>query len=148
MNNGNMIDSCQAHLHVQYAFNSEFIHQMLQCDWLRATLGLHVQNILLASVWSLLAFIVSNQKEESISVQKVILFISFENNRIKMNYKGFVWTLPDLVEVVVLWFFQYCIFIKWINQLFVYWRYIYFFACQCRLLTTFRKQFGPRSDPT
>ena len=49
MNLTNLIDSCQAHLHVQYASNIELIRQKWYwcCDWQRATPEFHVQNNLL-----------------------------------------------------------------------------------------------------
>ena len=46
MNYTNLIDSCQAHLPVQYASNIKHIRQKWYwcCDWQRATPELHVQN--------------------------------------------------------------------------------------------------------
>ena len=46
MNDTNMIDSCQAHLPVQYSSNIELIPQKWHwcCDWQQATLVSHMQN--------------------------------------------------------------------------------------------------------
>ena len=46
INYTNLIDSCQAHLPVQYASNIELVCQRWQwsCDWQRATPELHMQN--------------------------------------------------------------------------------------------------------
>ena len=46
MNNMNLIDSCQAHMTVQYTSNIELIRRKWQScrDWQRATQETHVQN--------------------------------------------------------------------------------------------------------
>ena len=47
MNYTNLIDSCQAHLPMQYASNIELIRQKWYwcCDWQRSTLESYMQNI-------------------------------------------------------------------------------------------------------
>ena len=87
MNYINLIDSCQAHLPVQYASNIKFIRQMWYwcCDWQQAAPESQVQNKLLhwLSVFtlavSLFRFTLQQNREyDYISNAKMLCFLNCE----------------------------------------------------------------------